>query len=100
MFRRVGETGKGLDEAQSEHSVGPVAESAKHRSFIDQVLDDLESLEVDQALKIPLSDLPNSAANTLSLLRTAARKKGTCLEAQADANFLYVWNTLPKSRPS
>jgi hypothetical protein len=80
-------------------SLGPVDEAAKLRSFINQVLDDLEILEVDKALKIPLSDWPDSEANTLTLLHSTARKKGIGLEARADGDFLYVWNGRLKSGP-
>jgi hypothetical protein len=72
-----------------------VAEPAKHRSFVNQVLDDLESLEADRALKIPLSDVPNSVANTLSILQASAKRKGIDLRLQADSDFLYVWNAPP-----
>ncbi len=81
-------------------SPGLVDEQAKHRSFFKLVLDDLECLEEDRALKIPLSDLPSSETNTLTLLHSAARKKGIHVEVRADRDFVYIWNALPKSAPS
>jgi hypothetical protein len=81
-----------------ELSGSPLRQAAE--SFINRVFDDLESLEVDKALKIPSSDLPNFGASTLALLQSAARKKGIALEVREDRDFLYVWNALPKSSPS
>jgi hypothetical protein len=75
------------------------SEATKHRYFVSRVLDDLESLEADKALKIPLSDLPDSPADTLTDLHATARKKGIDLRFQADSDFLYVWNALPNSTP-
>lgn len=98
----VGETGKDyIHDGQGDQPFSRSgSEQAKHRSFFKLVFDDLESLEADWALKMPLSDLPDSGANTLTLLHSAARKKGMCLEVRADRDFLYVWNALPKSGPS
>jgi hypothetical protein len=79
---------------------GLEGEQAKHQSFFTLVFNDLESLEVDRALKIPLSELPNSGANTVTLLHSEARKKGMHLEMRADRDSLYIWNTPPKSGPS
>jgi hypothetical protein len=89
-----------MEHKEGSGSLRPVAESAKLQSFINQVLDDLEILEVERALKIPLSDWPDSGANILTLLHSTARKKGIGLEARADGDFLYVWNARLKSGPS
>jgi hypothetical protein len=62
-----------------------------------EVFDGLEGLEVDKALKIPLSDLLNSGTNTLTLLHSAARQKRMGLEVHADRDLLYVWNALVHS---
>ena len=69
---------------------------AQYRPFINRVLDDLKSLDVDKALKISISELPNSAGNTLTLLYSAARQRGISIEMQADKDFLYVWNAVQK----
>jgi hypothetical protein len=81
-----------MSDKVSSRSQWLVTTSAEYRSFISQVFGDLEGLEVDKALKIPLSDLPNSEANTLALLHSAARQKRMGLEVRADRDFLYVWN--------
>ena len=70
-------------------------------TFVNQILDDLESLEADKALKIPLSDLRFLGASSIpTLLQSAARKKGIALEVRQDGDSLYVWNAPPKSSPS
>lgn len=93
----AGETGK---DYMMNKVISGSPEQAKHRSFFKLVFDNLESLEVNRALKISLSDLPNSGAYTLTLLQSAARKKGMRIEVRADHDFLYVWNALPNSAPS
>jgi hypothetical protein len=99
-IRRVGKTGKGwIMREVNNRTNGRVREPAKVRSFINRVLDDLDSLEVDKALKIPLSDLPNSPADTLAILRSAAGKKGMDLRLQTERDFLYVWNAPQNSTP-
>jgi hypothetical protein len=73
---------------------GVVKIPAHHRSFINQVLADLESLDADKALKITISELPNSAVNALTLLHAATRNRGISIEMQADDDFLYVWKAV------
>lgn len=68
--------------------------------FVRQVFDDLNGLEADRALKIPLSSLPDSGINTINLLLSAARQRRMSLHARADSDFLYVWNVLSKSEPN
>jgi len=64
---------------------------SQHRPFIFQVLDDLETLDVDNALQIDISELPDSVVNTRTLLYTAARNRGMSIAVQTDDNFLYIW---------
>ena len=73
---------------------GVVKIPAQHRSFINQVLADLESLDADKAIKITISELPSSAANALTLLHAATRKRGMSIEMHADDDFLYIWNAV------
>lgn len=84
----------------SKDSLLRAAGSARLKSFLSRVFEDLESLEADRAMKIPLSDLPDSPAHTLTVLQSVAQKRGIDLGLRAERDFLYVWNPLPKSAPS
>jgi|KBSMisStaDraftv2_1062788.scaffolds.fasta_scaffold19147_5 hypothetical protein len=67
---------------------------AQQRSFISRVLEDLENLDVDKALKISIFELPRSAVNTVTLLHSVARQSGVSIEMHAGDEFLYVWNRI------
>jgi hypothetical protein len=71
----------------------PTGRHGKHRTIVSQILDDLEGLESGKALKIPLSDLPDTKVNIRSALNRATRKVGKSVATATDDDFLYVWNT-------
>jgi hypothetical protein len=52
----------------------------------------LQHLDGGAALKIPLSDLPDTKENIRSALNRATRQKGIEVATSSDAEFLYVWN--------
>jgi hypothetical protein len=69
----------------------PKGRDGKHKFIVTQVLRDLEQLDGGSALKIPLSDLPDSKENIRSALNRATRQKGLEVATASDAEFLYVW---------
>jgi hypothetical protein len=71
----------------------PKGRDGKHKHIVTQLLDDLERLDVGAALKIPLSELPDSKENIRSALNRATRQRGMEVTTSSDAEFLYVWNT-------
>jgi hypothetical protein len=71
----------------------PTGRHGKHRDIVTQILDNLEGLSSGQALKIPLSDLPDSKVNIRSALSRATRKLGINVTTAADEEYLYVWNS-------
>jgi hypothetical protein len=71
----------------------PTGRHGKHRTIVDQILDDLAGLERGNALKIPLSELPDTKVNIRSALNRATRKLGKSVATATDDDFLYVWNS-------
>lgn len=71
----------------------PTGRNGKHKSFVTEILNDLEMLESGQALKIPLCELPDTKVNIRSALNRATRKLGKAVATAADEEYLYVWNS-------
>ena len=69
----------------------PKGREGKHKKIITQLLSDIEQLEVDRALKIPLSALPDSKENIRSALNRATHQKGLEVATSSDSEFLYIW---------
>jgi hypothetical protein len=59
--------------------------------IIEQLRSDLSQLEERDALKIPLSALPDTKENIRSALSRATRLKGMETATASDDDFLYVW---------
>lgn len=70
----------------------PTGRNGKHKNITNRILDDLEGLESGQALKIPLSELPDTKVNIRSALNRASHKAGKSVGTAADDEYLYVWN--------
>jgi hypothetical protein len=69
----------------------PKGRDGKHRAIIEELLNDLSQLEDGEALKIPLSALPDTKENIRSALGRATRLKGMETATASDDGFLYVW---------
>jgi hypothetical protein len=74
-----------------QHDV-PKGRDGKHKLIVTQLLSDLEQLAAGSALKIPLSELPDSKENIRSALNRATRQRGIEVATSSDSDFLYVWN--------
>ncbi|HEX6907399.1 MAG TPA: hypothetical protein VF154_12370 [Terriglobales bacterium] len=70
----------------------PAGRKGKHHSIVASILHDLEGLEKGRALKIPLSELPDTKVNIRSALSRATRNMHKSVATAADDEFLYVWN--------
>jgi hypothetical protein len=75
----------------------PKGRDGKHRLIVAQLLNDIERLESGSALKIPLSELPDTKENIRSALNRATRQRGIEVATSSDAEFLYVWKPDSKS---
>ena len=71
----------------------PRGREGKHKRIVTQILGDLELLEADRALKIPLAALPDSKENIRSALNRATRQRSMEIATSSDTDFLYIWKS-------
>jgi hypothetical protein len=71
----------------------PKGRDGKHRAITTQLLSDIAQLEVGAALKVPLSQLPDTKENIRSALSRAARLSEISIATSSDDEFLYVWKS-------
>ena len=69
----------------------PKGRDGKHKQIITQLLADIAQLNPGSALKIPLSELPDTKENIRSALSRAARQANINLATSSNDEFLYVW---------
>jgi hypothetical protein len=69
----------------------PTGRNGKHREIVSQLLSDIAQLEAGNALKIPLSELPDTKENIRSALNRATRERGLNIATSSDDDYLYVW---------
>ncbi len=69
----------------------PKGRDGKHKKIVTELLSDIEQLEPDRALRIPLEALPDSKENIRSALNRATHQKGIEVATSSDAEFLYIW---------
>jgi hypothetical protein len=78
----------------------PKGRDGKHKKIISQLLNDIAQLPVGSALKIPLTELPDSKENIRSALSRAGRQNNLDLATSSDENYLFVWKNPPKDTPN
>ncbi len=69
----------------------PKGRDGKHKKIVSQILSEIGELEVNRALKIPLTALPDTKENIRSALNRATRQIGMEIATSSDERFLYVW---------
>jgi hypothetical protein len=69
----------------------PKGRDGKHKSIINRLLGDIAQLGEGAALKIPLSQLPDTKENIRSALSRAARQAKLNLATSSNSEFLFVW---------
>ncbi len=69
----------------------PRGRRGKHFEMLTQVLQDLEQLPSDQAIKIPLAEFPGNTADIRSAIARATAKLGIEVTTSSDDEFFYVW---------
>ena len=72
----------------------PKGRDGKHKQIVTQILGDIDLLEADHALKVPLAELPDSKENIRSALNRATRQRGIEVATSSDADYLYIWKTV------
>ena len=78
----------------------PKGRDGKHKTIINLLLNDIRQLAPGAALKIPLSDLPDSKENIRSALSRAATQQKIDIATSSNDEFLYVWKTGEDLTPS
>jgi hypothetical protein len=71
----------------------PKGRDGKHKQIITQLLGEIAHLTPGTALKIPLSQLPDTKENVRSALSRAARQQKINLATSSNDDYLYVWKT-------
>jgi hypothetical protein len=71
----------------------PKGRDGKHKDIITRLLGDIAKLDDGAALKIPLSQLPDTKENIRSALSRAARQANITLATSSNGEFLYVWKS-------
>jgi len=69
----------------------PQGRNGKHKNVVTQLLSDLNQLRPGLALKIPLTELPDTKENIRSALNRATRMKRLDVATSSDADYFYVW---------
>ncbi len=77
-------------ESIFKHDV-PKGKDGKHKKIVMDLLSDLAQLSDGSAIRIPLSDLPDSKETVRSVICRATRQKGIEIATSSDAEFLYIW---------
>lgn len=75
----------------------PKGRDGKHKNIVTQLLSDIEQLAPGRALRIPLSELPDTKENIRSALNRATRQRGLEVSTSSDDEYLYIWKTIPKA---
>ena len=70
----------------------PQGRNGKHKQIVSTILKDLDQLDANSAIKVPLAELTETVAKVRSALNRATRKDGRNVATATDATFLYVWN--------
>jgi hypothetical protein len=71
----------------------PTGRNGKHKEIVTQLLNDIAQLEPGNALKVPLSELPDTKENIRSALNRATREKQISVATSSDDEYLYVWKS-------
>lgn len=75
----------------------PRGRAGKHKRIVTLLLNQLERLPSGNALKIPLSALPDSKANIRAALNRATHRKGVNVATASDSTHLYLWKAEQKA---
>jgi hypothetical protein len=71
----------------------PKGRDGKHKEIVTHLLSEIDRLQAGSALKIPISQLPDTKQNIRSALSRAASQKKINLATSSNEEFLYVWKT-------
>jgi hypothetical protein len=71
----------------------PKGREGKHKQIVTQLLTEIDQLEPGSALKVPISELPDTKENIRSALNRATNQRRIQVTTSSDSEFLYLWKT-------
>jgi hypothetical protein len=75
----------------------PHGRKGKHNAIITKILSDLDRLDLETAILVPLDGLDGEKLeNVRSALNRATKQKKIPVATSTDDKFFYVWRTQPK----
>jgi len=69
----------------------PKGRDGKHKSIVVEVIEALQHLKSGDALKIALSELPDTKENIRAALSRATKQQNLNVATSSDDGHLYVW---------
>jgi hypothetical protein len=75
----------------------PKGRDGKHKKIVALLLSDIDQLPSGSALRVPLSELPDSKENIRAALNRATRQRGIDVATSSDENHLYIWKVNSES---
>jgi hypothetical protein len=75
----------------------PKGRDGKHKKIVALLLSDIDQLPSGSALRVPLSELPDSKDNIRAALNRATRQRGIDVATSSDENHLYIWKVNSES---
>jgi hypothetical protein len=77
----------------------PHGRKGKHNLIVSMILDDLDRLDIENAVLVPLDSLEGEKMeNVRSALNRATRQRNMIVSTATDEKFFYIWRTEPKSQ--
>ncbi len=75
----------------------PHGRKGKHNLIVAMILDDLQKLDSEKAILVPLESLDGEKMeNVRSAVNRATRQKNMLVATATDEKYFYVWRTEPK----
>lgn len=71
----------------------PHGRNGKHKQIVTDLLEQMALLGKGRALKVRLTQLPDTKENIRSALNRATRQRGLNFATATDANYLYIWSS-------
>jgi TusA-related sulfurtransferase len=69
----------------------PKGRDGKHKQIVQELLEALDALRDGSALKIALTELPDTKENIRSALSRATRQRNLEVATSSDDHNLYIW---------
>jgi hypothetical protein len=78
----------------------PKGREGKHKQIVDRLLREIGQLKPGMAMKIPLSELPDTKENIRSALSRAASHNQIDIATSSNDEYLYIWKKSDQDTPS